>query len=132
MIEEILRVGLKLDPSGHIEEVFRIGRYDEVKIKEDKIRPIRSKVKTVEGRTEMLKRAKELKASGFSKVFIAPDLTRKQQMIDKELREKLKEFRNEVGDGEKNMFRIKYGKISKNKKGNQEVIVYPTTQNLKQ
>ena len=132
MIEEILRVGLKLDPSRHIEEVYRIGRYDGVKIEEGKTRPVRIKVKTIEGRTELLKRARELKTSGFSRVFIAPDLTRKQQVIDKELREKLKELKSKVDDGEKSMLRIKSGKIVKNETGKQEIIVYQPIQNVKQ
>ena len=131
MTEEILRVGLQLDPSRHIEEVFRIGRYDEAKIKDGKIRPIRIKIKTVEGRSEMLKRAKDLKTNGFSKVFIAPDLTRRQQLMDKELREKLKEIKTEANDAEKSMFKIKAGKIVKNMTGKQEIIVYQPPQNPK-
>ena len=104
MVEEILRIGLKLDPTRHIEEVHRIGRYDEAKVKEGKTRPIRIKVKTIEGRTEVFKRAKDLKSSDFTMVFIAPDLTRRQQLFDKELREKLKEFKSEASEDEKICF----------------------------
>lgn len=132
MIEEILRVGLKMDPSRHISEVSRIGRYDEEKIKDGKIRPIRVKVATVESKAEILKRAKELKNSGFKNVYIAPDLTRKQQLVDKELREKLKQFRDEANEDEKRSFRIKSGKIIKNEKGKQEITVYQPKQNSKQ
>lgn len=132
MIEEILKVGLKMDYSRHIEEVFRIGRYDEAKIKEGKIRPIRVKVKTIEGRAELLKRAKDLKDSGFKHVYIAPDLTRKQQLLDKDLREKLKKFKEEAGEDEKRFFRIKSGKVVKNEKGKQDIIVYQPSLNVTQ
>ena len=124
MIEEILRVGLKMDPSRHISEVSRIGRYDEEKIKDGKITSIRVKVSTAESKAEILKRAKDLKNSGFKNVYIAPDLTRKQQLVDKELREKLKQFRGEANEDEKRSFRIKSGKIVKNEKGKQEITVY--------
>ena len=133
VIEEILGGGLKLDPLRHIEEIIRIGRYDEAKIKEGKVRPIRIKIKTAEGRVDILKRAKELKTSGFAKVFIAPDLTRKQQLVDKELREKLKELKaGASNDEERNMLRIKSGKVIKNSKRTQDVIVYQPKQTLKQ
>src|SRR6267154_179082 len=132
MIEEILKAGLKMDPTRHVEEVLRIGRYDEGKINDGKIRPIRVKVKTVEGRSEMLKRAKQLKDNDFKNVYIAPDLTRKQQLFDKNLRERLKQFRNDAEEGERNLFRIKSGKIIKNEKGKQELIMYQPTQTLTQ
>ena len=44
---------------------------------------------------------------GLKKVFITPDLTRKQQEVDKKLRDKLKELRT-IGSDE---YRIKRGKI---------------------
>ena len=43
----------------------------------------------------------------FKKVFITPDLTRKQQEVDKKLRDKLKELRTNGSDE----YRIKRGKI---------------------
>ncbi len=132
MVEEILRKGLKMDPTRHVEEVFRIGRYDEGKIKDGKIRPIRIKVKSIEGRIEMLKRAKELKNNGFQNVYVAPDLTRKQQLLDKDLRDRLKKLRSEVEEGERNLYRIKSGKIIKNEKGKQETIMYQPSQMINQ
>jgi len=132
MIEDILKVGLKLDPSRHVEEIFRIGRYDETKVNDGKVRPIRIKIKTIEGRVEMLRRAKDLKGNGFSNVYIAPDLTRKQQLVDRDLREKLKDFRDKASESEKKMYRIKSGKIIKNEQGKQEITVYQSIQSSKQ
>ena len=43
-----------------------------------------------------MKKAKTLKEDRkFEKIFVSPDLTRKQQEEDKTLRDKLKEFRNQ-------------------------------------
>jgi len=55
-IEEILKVGLHLDAYRHIEEIQRIGRYSE-----GKIRPLRVKIRTFDTRNEILKRARDLK-----------------------------------------------------------------------
>jgi hypothetical protein len=116
MIEEILKVGLRLDATRHIEEVQRIGRYTE-----GKIRPLRVKIKTFEARNEVLKRARDLKGlNEFKSIFIAPDLTRKQQEVDKDLRDKVKKFREE---GHSNV-RIKQGKVIKNEEGQQVVVLY--------
>ena len=116
MVEELLRVGLRLDASRHIEEVQRIGRYQN-----GKTRPLRVKVKTLEARNEILRRAKDLKGtSEFKNVFIAPDLTRKQQEIDKDLRDKVKQFRQ---DGHNNV-KIKQGKVIKNEPGKEVVVLY--------
>ena len=71
-------------------------------------------MKSSEGRSAILKRAKKLKVNGFQNVYIAPDRIRKQQLFDKDLRETLKKFRNEAEEGERNMFRKKAGKIIKN------------------
>src|SRR6267154_2786093 len=86
------------------------------------------KGETVEGRSEMLKRAKQLKDNDFKNVYIAPDLTRKQQLFDKDLRERLKQFRNDAEEGERDLFRIKSGKIKKNEKEEQELIMYQPIQ----
>jgi len=55
MVEEILRVGLRLDASRHIEEIQRIGWFTA-----GKVRPLKVKVKTFEARNEILIRAQEL------------------------------------------------------------------------
>jgi hypothetical protein len=46
----------------------------------------------------------------FKKIFIVPDLTRKQQLLDKELRDKVKELR---ASGQQNIM-IRAGKVIKN------------------
>ena len=88
LIEEILGSGLNLDPNSHIEEVCRIS-----KRASGKIRPVCIKTKSEESEVEMLQRAKQLKDYvSFKRVFITPDLTRKQQEADKKLSDKLKEL----------------------------------------
>jgi hypothetical protein len=116
MIDEILKVGLKMDASRHIEEVSRIGRYVA-----GKVRPLRVKIRSIESRGEILKRAKNLKDNdSFKRVFISPDLTFKQRAVDKDLRDHVKKFRDE---GHENV-KIKAGKVIKNVTGNQDVILY--------
>jgi len=91
MIEELLKIGLWLDASRHIEEVQRIGRFVQ-----GKIRPLKVRIKTVEARSEILKRSRSLKDNDtFKKIYIAPDMTRKQQEVDKDLRTHVKKFRDE-------------------------------------
>ena len=117
MVKKILSEGLNLDPERHVEEVFRIGRYDS-----KKTRPIRVKIKTLEGRAEILKRSKMLKEKEeHSEVYIAMDLTRKQQSKDRELRDKLKEIK----DGGETECKIRNGKIIKNGAGNKEIVLFP-------
>ena len=116
MVEELLRNGLKLDPSRHVDEVTRIGRSAE-----GKIRPLRVKIKSMESRIEIMKRARDLKdCEEFKRVFIAPDLTRKQQQTDKDLRDHVKKFREEGQTG----VMIRYGKVIKNESGGQVVVLY--------
>lgn len=120
LVEEILKVGLRIDASRHIEEVQRIGRYDS-----GKIRPIRVRIRTFEARNEILKRAHNLKdCNEFKKVYIAPDLTRKQQLLDKDLRMNVKKFREE---GHLNV-KIKGGKVVKSGSENQMVVLYQPAQ----
>jgi hypothetical protein len=78
-------------------------------------------LKRIESRKEILVRAKELKdTTAYKKVFVTPDLTRKQQEKDKELRDQLRRFR----DGGESTARIKFGKIVKNGEGGREVVLY--------
>ena len=116
LVEELLKSGLRLDATRHIEGVQRIGRFVQ-----GKIRPLRVAIKTFEARNEILKRARDLQNSTeFKRIFIAPDLTRKQQQIDKELRDKVKEFRSQGMTDVK----IKSGKVIKNELGKQVVVLY--------
>ena len=69
------------------------------------------KTKSEESKLEILQRAKHLKDHvSFKRVFITPDLTRKQHEIDKELGDKLKELRTNRNEEE---YRIKRGKLLK-------------------
>ena len=94
-IDEILRKGLKFDSSRHVEEVWRVGRFSS-----DNFRPIRVKLVGIESKKEILQRAKSLSSGKFNRVYIAPDLTKKQQEHDKDLREHVKLFREEYKDQE--------------------------------
>ena len=71
----------------------------------------RIKVKTLNGRAEILRHAKNLKDGSFKRVNISHDLTRRQQEVDKDLRQKLKGFR----EGSEPNTRIRGGKIVKKK-----------------
>jgi hypothetical protein len=57
-------------------------------------------------------------------MFISPDLTRKQQGVDKQLRTELKRLREQ---GEVTA-KIKYGKIIKNGRGGREEVLYQPVQ----
>ena len=117
MVEEILKAGLKLDATGHIDEVQKIGKYEA-----GKTRPVRIRTKTWKARNEMLKRARILKdREEFSKVYIAPDLTRKQQLLNKDLRTHVKKFKDE--DKMENV-RIISGKVVQIVPGNPDVVLY--------
>src|SRR6476661_6640740 len=110
MVEEILKTGLKLDATRHIEAVQRIGKYEA-----GKTRPVRIRIKTWEARNEILKRARILKdCAKFSKVYIAPDLTRK-------LRTQVKKFKEE---DKIESVRIKSGKVVQIVPGNPDVVLY--------
>ena len=114
IVYDILGKGLNVDPTRYVDEVSRIGQ------RKEKVRPIRLKVKSFEGKNELLRRAKMLKDTGYEKVFLQPDLTIKQQELDKQLRDELKRLRV---SGETNV-RIKSGKIIKIDEGGQFKIMY--------
>ena len=102
-MNEILR-SVSIDPVRYIEVVSRVGR-----AATNKVRPTCIKVKTLEGRAEILRCAKNLKDGSLKRVYISPDLTRRQQEVDKDLRQKLKGFR----EGSEPNARIRGGKIVK-------------------
>jgi len=88
-VNEVLKKGLKIDAERHVIEVHRIGKLDS-----GKARPMRVKIQTLEARSEIIARARTLKDSDeYKNIYVSPDLTRKQQKDDKELRYKLKEIR---------------------------------------
>jgi len=124
-MEQVLDIfgkGLHLDFERHVEKMHRIG-----KLVEGRPRPIKVMLKTaVDGKKEILSRAKQLKEyTEYKRIFISPDLTRKQQEKDKELRQNLKRIR-ESGESEA---RIRFGKIVKNGRGGREEVLYPIEQN---
>ena len=113
---ELLNVGLHMDFDRHVEKVVRIGR-----LTDGKLRPLRAILKSVDSKKEILARAKQLKeCEKFKRIFISPDLTRKQQEVNKELRIQLKRTR-EAGETEA---KIKFGKIVKNVRGGREEVLY--------
>jgi hypothetical protein len=64
------------------------------KKREGRIRPVRIEMKDMNLRRRVLSRAKTLKESMvFNRVFIVPDLTRRQQLVDRNLRDKVWELR---------------------------------------
>jgi len=108
--------GLKLKASNHVVSVSRMG-----KPRDGRPRLLKVQLRSVEGKGEVLKRAKNLKQNeDFGKVFIVPDLTKNQQKVDKDLRDKLKEFRSK---GEQAS--IRGGKVIKNEEGKQVVLYRP-------
>lgn len=114
---EIFETGLRLDGGRHIERTMRIGR-----VRSEKPRPLRIQLHSEDGKKEILSRARNLKDNEkFKRMFITPDLTRKQQVVDKELRMKLKEIRE---NGE-TQARIRFGKIVKNGTDGRIVVLFP-------
>ena len=78
----------------------------------------------MDSKKEILSRAKDLKnVESFKRMFISPDLTRRQQRVDKELITELKKFREQ---GESTA-KIKYGKIVKSVSW-REVVLFQTAQ----
>src|SRR5277367_6584564 len=62
----------------------------------DKCRPLRIEFEEPVYKRGILKKANTLKQeSKYERIYICPDLTRKQQEEDKTLRDKVKEFRNQ-------------------------------------
>jgi hypothetical protein len=112
MMDEVLH----MDFTRNVDKVERIGR-----LVEGKVRPLRVMLKRLEGKKEILARAKLLKeVEKFKKMFISPDLTRKQQEKDKELRSQLKLIRETGVMGA----RIKNGKVIKNETGGREIVLF--------
>lgn len=121
IVSDIITQALKLDCSRHIETIARIGKFSH-----EKPRPIKLVIKTIEGRKEILIRAKMLRElDSYKGIFVAPDLTRRQQDYDKDLRSNLKRIRDE---GEPEAV-IRSGKIiKKNENGKTIAVLYPVSQ----
>jgi hypothetical protein len=112
MMDEVLH----MDFTRNVDKVERIGR-----LVEGRVRPLRVMLKRLERKKEILARAKLLKeVEKFKKMFISPDLTRKQQEKDKELRRQLKLIRETGVMGA----RIKNGKMIKNETRGREIVLF--------
>ena len=71
----------------------------------------------------ILRRARELRENDdFKSIYISPDLTRKQQQIDQDLRDNLRRLKAE-GDNTDDI-KIRQGKVVKYVKGNRPQILY--------
>lgn len=100
-IEETNDEGMTRDKVKNILQAVEI---DENKVKyfgrvgrntsENKIRVVRVVCDDSETRRNFLKGANKLKTmQGYNKVYVSPDLTKAQQLLDKKLRDKLREIR---------------------------------------
>ena len=73
----------------------RIGR-----MKDGSSRPVRVEIASPAARRQILKKVSTLKnKKEYEKIYVVPDLTKKQQEDDKQLRDKLKELRAQGGVG---------------------------------
>lgn len=120
IVTNIVQTLVGEEGKGGIRSCMRVG-----KLHTGKNRPIKIAISTLELRSELLKNATKLKNTNFNKCYIVPDLTPRQQMEDKKLRDKLKEIREQ--EGKEAVIKIKKGKIIKNLNG-REVILFPPTQ----
>jgi len=118
LVEWVLETGLELDSSQYIEEVDRFGLD-----RENQVRPIRVKAPTVEKRNQVLRREKMLRQQADFRrlrIYIQPWLSRRQQMIAKELRKKWTEMRR---DGYRNVA-ISRDNIVQHVNGKPDVVLY--------
>ena len=89
------------------------------KIQDNKCRPLRVEIQSPAARRLILKKASTLKKNkNFEKIYVVPDLTRKQQEEDKQLRDKLKEFRGNGMEG----IKISKGCIVKEQGSDRQVL----------
>lgn len=123
--EEVKDVLTKLAGAKGARSIMNIERIGKKTSDKKKIRPIRVVLNNTESKYEILKQAPTLRnIEEFKKLYVSPDLTRKQLEADKLLQTKLKEIR-EAGESEA---KIKKGRVVKNSNGT-EVVLYPPLQN---
>ena len=99
---------------GDIISLQRVGRRVE-----NKVRPVRAVFKNVGLRAELLKKKLDLRDSALKEIYISPDLTPRQQIRDKTLRDKLKELRS----GGRTGYKINNERIIRMERG-QEIVVF--------
>ena len=98
----------------------RLGRKES-----DKRRPVRVEISDAAARRTILKKATNLKKEPkYEKIYVSPDLTRKQQEIDKALRDKVKVLRSQGIEGVK----INKGCVVKEANGGTREILYNPNQ----
>ena len=102
-----------------INGVTRVG-----KCREGFDRPVRVIFNNAEKRGLVLSKASTLNGSEFKSIYVSPDLTPKQQLQDKTLRTKLKEFR----DNSMENVKIKRGNIVQKNGEGLEVIIFSLAQ----
>ena len=135
-VETLLRVGLAVDVSKHLISVERIGKPRKQGSNDAQSpkgpRPIRIRLRSNEIRIEILKRAKTLRGQDdYDAIYITPDLTVEQQKKDKDLRDKLKSFREQFG---KEGVKIQSGKVirfGKNGDSTKEILYDPDSTETK-
>ena len=96
-IEEMFTTMMEREKSRY-EIKGRIGR----SVQSNKCRPMRVEFEDPVYKRNLMKRANTLKRdSKYEKIFLSPDLTRKQQEEDKILRDKVKEYKSQGVEGVK-------------------------------
>lgn len=92
-------------------------------IRADKTRPVRLVLGDFKTKFEVLKGGPKLKGTELKKYFVSPDLTAKQQIQDKFLRDKLKAMR----EGGHTDIKISKGKIVRKNLSGEETLFPPQT-----
>lgn len=109
--EIVIAVGLE---ESKIQYFGRVGR----NLSGTKTRVVRVVCSDLEVKRKFLKEASKLKGlQGYNKVYVSPDLTKSQQIIDKKLRDKLREIRTEHREA-----KINNGDIVIFEEGNRRVL----------
>jgi len=99
----------------------RIGK----KLDGEKRRPVKVEIRDAAVRRKIIQKASNLKKEPkYEKIYISPDLTRKQQEEDKALRDKVKEFRNQGMEGVK----ISKGCVVQEGPGGKREVLYSPSQ----
>jgi hypothetical protein len=122
-VMEMMDDVLHMEFARNMDKVERIGR-----LFEGKPRPLRVMLKRLEGKKEVSTRAKMWKeVEKFKKMFLSPDLTRKQLEKDRKLRKELKLIRETGVTGA----RIANGKMIKNETGGRKMVLFQSQHNRK-
>ena len=99
----------------------RIGK----KMDGEKKRPVKVEIRDAAARRKIIQKASNLKKEPkYEKIYVSPDLTRKQQEGDKALRDKVKEFRNQGKEG----LKISKGCVVQEGSGGIKEVLYSPSQ----